>query len=65
MENHNIGIKLEPGMTFMFSGKYLTHRQSCNNNITTSNSTFVNIASYGNERLYNHLKSNIKRVKGE
>lgn len=64
MDNHNIGIKLEAGMTFMFSGKYLTHRQSCNNNITASNSTFVNIASYGNERLYNHLKSTLKRIKG-
>ena len=64
MPNHNIGIKLEGGMTFLFSGKYLTHRQSCNINITSSKACFFNIVSYGNERLYNHLKSTLKRVKG-
>ena len=26
MQNLNVGIKLEPGMTFLFSGKHLTHR---------------------------------------
>ena len=64
MTNHNIGIKLEPGMTFLFSGKYLTHMQGYNNNITTSTSNFINIASYGNARLYYHLKGTIKGVKG-
>ena len=62
MANHNIGIKCNEGMTFLFSGKYLTHRQSCNDNITAQDNIFFSIASYGNARLYNHLKSTIKRV---
>ena len=28
--NTNVGIKLIRGVTFIFSSKYLTHRQSCN-----------------------------------
>ena len=64
MDNHDIGIKCDEGVSFLFSGKYLTHRQSCNNNTTSCESTFISIASYGNARLYNHLKITIKRVKG-
>ena len=56
-----IGIQLEPGFTFIFSGKYLTHRQSKNDK-SVNDGEFVNIASYGNQRLYNHIKSTIKRT---
>ena len=55
MDEYTFGIKLEPGLSFIFSGKYLTHRQV----IPDSNSkhgNFLNIASYGNKRLYNHIK---------
>ena len=56
-----IGIKLEPGLSFIFSGKYLTHRQAIDDR-TINHGDFVNLASYGNKRLYNHIKSTIKRT---
>ena len=56
-----IGIKLEPGLSFIFSGKYSTHRQAIDDRII-NHGDFVNLASYGNKRLYNHIKSTIKRT---
>ena len=57
----NFGIELLPGLSFVFSGKYLTHRQSIDDK-TIDSGEFINIASYGNQRLYNHIKSTIKRT---
>ena len=56
-----IGIKMCHGISFMFSGKYLSHRQAHNESNSKKNSVFVNIASYGNEKLYNHIKKTIGR----
>ena len=56
-----VGIELIPGFSFLFSGKYLTHRQSVNDK-TVNDGEFINIASYGNHRLYNHIKSTVKRT---
>ena len=62
LQNNSIfGIQLQPGLSFIFSGKYLTRRQSIDDK-TTDDGEFINIASYGNQRLYNHIKSTIKRV---
>ena len=58
--NLNIGFKLDYGLSF-FSGKYLTHKQSLNENTIENNDVFINLASYGNEKLYIHLKATIKR----
>ena len=58
-----VGIQLVPAFSFIFSGKYLTHKQSINDG-TVNNGEFVDIASYGNQRLYNHIKSTIKRTNG-
>ena len=54
-------IQLQPGLSFLFSGIYLTHRQSIDDK-TITDGEFINIASYGNQRLYNHIKSTIKRT---
>ena len=58
-----IGLQMNPGLTFMFSGKYLCHRQMILDGNQTNDSSFINLASYGNEKLYNHLKTTIRRVK--
>ena len=56
-----LGIEMEYGVSFIFSGKFLTHRQVWNEN-KVSNETFFNFSSYGNERLYNYVKATITRV---
>ena len=50
--NCNIGL---------FSGQCLTHRQSSNYDVSKDQSLFINFASYGNERMYRHLKTSIYR----
>ena len=61
-KGYTIGLKMNPGMTFMFSDKYLFHRQIILDINSTNECIFFNFASYGNTRLYNHLKITIKRV---
>ena len=58
---YTLGIELEAGLSFIFSGKYLTHRQVLPDS-NSNEGNFINIASYGNQRLYNHIKSTVKRV---
>ena len=55
------GIEMEYGVSFIFPGKFLIHRQALNEN-KVSNETYFNFSFYGNERLYNHVKATINRV---
>ena len=52
---------MEHGISFIFFGKFLTRRQAMNEN-QVSNETFTNFASYGNEKLCDHIKATINRV---
>ena len=52
----NVSFKLKHGISFMFTGKFLTHRQQCTIPCEGDNDIFFNIASYGNNRLYSHMK---------
>ena len=61
-KGETIGLELETGISFIYSAKYLNHRQSYNENSGNASEVFINLASYGNERLYNHLKSTMKRI---
>ena len=61
MDKYTLGIKMEAGLSFIFSGKYLTHRQVIPDS-TSKQGNFINVASYGNKRLYNHIKSTVRRV---
>ena len=61
-DHEKICIPLTPQVTFFFSGVCLVHRQ----NHPSSDDhaiNFLNIASYGNERLFNHIRSSFNRVK--
>ena len=60
-KGETVGVKMVYGISFMFSGKYLTHRQAHNESTANKNSVFVNLASYGNSKLYNHIKKTIER----
>ena len=44
--------------TILFSGKYLTHRQHCKlSKGYNGELNFINIAGYGNNRLFSHARS--------
>ena len=52
----SINIALKPGISFIFSGLFLSHRQNKSKGHNTEEETFFNMASYGNKRLFNHLR---------
>ena len=57
----NISLPLIEGTTILFSGKLLTHRQTCNVFECTDDELFFNFTSYGNKRLYNHIRQSFIR----
>ena len=61
-DKQSINIHLKPGVSFMFSGLFLKHRQNKSNTISNSDEPFFNIASYGNKRLFHHLRKTINRI---
>ena len=58
-----INIPLNAGVTFMFSGLFLKHRQNKSEEVSTKDNTFFNIASYGNKRLFYHIRKTLNRTK--
>ena len=57
-----IVIKMKEYLTFSFLGYMLNHQQVINNNVNKN--TFINIASYGNKRLFHNILKSIKRNLG-
>ena len=63
-EVDKVCIPLNQQLSFFFSGLCLLHRQ--NHPSQDKHSTnFVNIAAYGNERLFNHIRASFNRLKSE
>ena len=60
----NISFKLKYGISFMFSGKCLIHRQQCTHTTHKKDDAFFNIAAYGNKRLYSHINKSFERKAG-
>ena len=56
-------IPLNAGTSILFSGKYITHRQSCCVVDDVDDDTFFNFASYGNARLFRHIMKSFNRMK--
>ena len=57
----NVSLPLNAGTTLLFSGKLLTHRQTCNVHDATNDELFINFASYGCKRLYSHIRQSFIR----
>jgi len=58
-----MSIPLYPGVSFIFSGTFLTHRQHRLEKTELNKEKFFNIASYGNKRLFNHIKKSYNNNK--
>ena len=43
-QKYNVSLPLIAGTTLLFSGKFLTHRQTCNVHETTNDELFINFA---------------------
>ena len=56
-----ISLPMTPDVTFMFSGTFLTHRQNGNSSLDKNSHEFVNLSSYGNQKLFNHIRKSFAR----
>ena len=61
-DDMNIAIPIQIGTTILFTSQFLTHRQSGPIDSTVDNDTFFNFTSYGNEKLFRHIKKSMARV---
>lgn len=65
--NLTLSLALSSNLSFIFSGSALTHRQFCvdihkDDKDSSKVKPFYNISSYGNERIYRHLRESLDRV---
>ena len=58
----NVSFQLKSGVSLMLSSQFITHRQLCNTRHKDPNDTFFNFESYGNARLYRHIRNYFYRV---
>ena len=61
-KSETIIIRMKQHVTFSFLGYMLNHRQVINNN--ANEHVFINIASYGNKRLFHNMLKSIRRNMG-
>ena len=60
-DKQNVSVILIEDISFVFSGKLLTHPQPCNHRSSTKDELFINFASYGTQHLFNHVKKTVMR----
>ena len=61
-EDNIFGIPLTHSLSTVFSGNFITHRQHIDSRCYNDGSLFYNIVSYGNQRLYNHIRKSLSRI---
>ena len=59
----NISIPMVRGTSIMFSSQLLAHRQSCNIVDPSFDELHINFSSYGNKRLFKHIRQSLIRSK--
>ena len=60
-DENTFAFPMTHNLSFVFSGKFITHRQHCDAKCYNDSSIFYNIVCYGNKRLYSHLKNTFLR----
>ena len=60
-ETTKVMILMNSGVNIVFSGKFMAHHQQCKRHV--NDEIFFNFSSYGNKKLFTHLKQTIRRIK--
>ena len=62
-DKETVAIPMNQELTFMFSGKFLLHKQSCNiHDQLGRDDYFFNFGTYANKKLFNHIRCSFARV---
>ena len=62
-EELNVSIPMAIGTSILFSGQFLSHRQSQPHTSIVGDDVFYNFQSYENLRLFRHIKNSFDRLK--
>ena len=60
-EDNVISLPLTPDLSFLFSATFLSHRQEGNESTEKVSQPFVNLSSYGNHKLFTHIRKSFCR----
>ena len=52
-------LPLDDNISFVYNTTYLTHHQYYVTGVNHDNDKFINVSSYGNEKLFNHLRKSL------
>ena len=58
-EEQQLMLPLCNDLSFVYNGKFATHCQACYPDTNDVDKAFFNILSYGNEKLFNHLRRTV------
>ena len=61
-ENNQLILPLLSNTSFVYNGNFVTHRQAYNPKCNTGSRRFYNISSYGNQKIFNHLRRTFSRL---
>ena len=60
-ETNIIALPMIENVSFIFSGIFLVHCQNGNESKKKDESVFINLSSYGNKKLFNHMRKSFFR----
>ena len=61
-DNQRIMLPLTMPVSFMYNAQLITHRQAYYPDNTQNMTSFINVSSYGNEKIFNHLRKTFQRI---
>ena len=64
-KKEQIMLPLVNNMSFVYNGKFIMHRQAYTPSNNSYSRKFFNLSSYGNEKLFNHLRRTFDRLREE
>ena len=56
-EDHIIEVIMNEDLSFLFSGKFLHHNQTSESIPDIKDDLFINLSSYGNNKLVTHMRN--------
>ena len=61
--HQTISFDMKQSISFMFSGKYLLHRQQINEEANDDGKILFNFGTYTNKKIFTHVKKSFSRNK--
>ena len=60
-DTQHLVLPLNDNISFAYNGQFITHRQAFMPSMNNNDNLFFNISSYGNEKIFNHLRRTFER----